>query len=50
MREAEVRPLCSDHRTLTPRHVVNEAVLRSIYEKRGVQPFSKNKPIQIDGL
>jgi hypothetical protein len=42
--------LLAFERALTPRHVVNEAVLRSIYEKRGVQPFSKNKPIQIDGL
>jgi hypothetical protein len=37
-------------RTLTPRHVVYEAVLRAIYEKRGVVPFAKSKPIRIEGL
>jgi hypothetical protein len=37
-------------RELTPRHVVYEAVLRSIYDKRGVQPFASSKPIRIEGL
>jgi hypothetical protein len=44
------RELLEYERQLTPRHVVYEAVLRSIYDKRGVAPFSKNKPIRIEGL